>query len=49
MYSDIRDFRDRCLNCCLGLAGFFRLFQIRSSRYDVTEEPSGERNELSYM
>lgn len=47
----IRDFRDRCMNCCLGLAGFFsliiRLFRRRSSSYDLTEEPSRERNELS--
>lgn len=49
----IRDFRDRCMNCCPGLAGFFsllrRLFLGRSSTYDLTEEPSRERNELNSM
>ena len=47
----IRDFRDRCMNCCLGLAGFFSLlrslFPDRKSSYDVTEEPVRERNELN--
>lgn len=47
----IRDFRDRCMNCCLGLAGFFslirRLFRLRSSSCDLTEQSSREINELS--
>ena len=44
----IRDFRDRCMNCCLGFVGFFslftRLFRGRSSSYDLTEQPNRERN-----
>lgn len=47
----IRNFRDRCVNCCLGLAGFFSLlrslFRGKESSYDFTEDPGRERNELN--
>lgn len=47
----IRDFHDRCMNCCLDLAGFFSLlrglFRGRKSSFDLTKEPGRERNELS--
>ena len=45
----IRDFRDRCMNCCPGLAGFLSLFRCRSSSNDLTEEQGRARSELSSM
>ncbi len=45
----IRNFRDRCMNCCLGfISPIRRLFCRTSSSYDLAaEEPSHEQNELS--
>lgn len=44
----IRNFHDRCMNCFLGFIWLIRrALCCKSLRYDMTEEPCQEQNELS--